>query len=284
MTSKTFLNTILYNSVLLDKESKELLLKKFPPKHPKVFAEHCTLEFKPNDLPKNLGEKVELEVIGYAEDDKGQAIVVKLQSGIVSNNKVPHITISVVDKPFYSNELVGKGYQEIVPFKLFGTIAANIEGKNVTRIPKLLLTLGIPGSGKSFWVNSLKGFEIVNPDNIRKELTGNISDQTQNAKVWAIASKRVIENLKAGKNVVLDATNVTEKGRNQFLRNILREIVFKKQAKVFEIDPEEAKKRIKADILSGKDRSNVPDEVVDRMFQQFKQSVGNLGKEGFEVI
>ena len=156
--------------------------------------------------------------------------------------------------------------------------------KTSKTIPVLLFCIGIPGSSKSTWAKSQKGFEIVCPDEIRKELTGTISDQSQNAKVWQIASQRVIEFLKDGKNVILDATNTTTKGRTQFLKNIPNDLIYQKQAIVFDVSPEDAKKRIKKDLEDGKDRSNVPDDVIDRMHKQFKQDVGNLEKEGFEVL
>jgi len=156
--------------------------------------------------------------------------------------------------------------------------------KTTKTIPVLVLTVGIPSAGKSTWVKSQKGFEIICPDEIRKELTGNISDQSQNAKVWQIATQRVIEALKNGKNVILDATNTTTKGRTQFLEKIPKEIIYQKQAIVFHVSPEDAKKRIKKDLEDKKDRSNVPDEVINRMYKQFKQDVGNLEKEGFEIL
>lgn len=156
--------------------------------------------------------------------------------------------------------------------------------KNTKNIPILIMPVGVPGAGKSTWIKAQKGFEVVCPDEIRKELTGNISDQSQNARVWQIASERIIEALRNGKNAILDATNTTTKGRTQFLEKIPKDIIYQKQAIVFNVSPEDAKKRIKKDIEDGKDRSNVPDDVIDRMYKQFKQDIGNLEKEGFEIL
>ena len=154
-------------------------------------------------------------------------------------------------------------------------------------VPILCMTIGIPGSSKSTWAKSQKGFEIVCPDEIRKELTGTISDQSKNGEVWEVwkvAAQRVVEFLKDGKNVILDATNTTTKGRTQFLKNIPNDLIYQKQAIVFDVSPEDAKKRIKKDLEDGKDRSNVPDDVIDRMYKQFKQDIGNLEREGFEIL
>jgi len=49
-------------------------------------------------------------------------------------------------------------------------------------LPELIFTVGIPGSGKSSWINSQKGYEVVSLDDIRKSM-GNVSDQTKDNEV-----------------------------------------------------------------------------------------------------
>jgi len=153
-------------------------------------------------------------------------------------------------------------------------------------VPQFIMTVGIPGSGKSNWVNSRTEDEntiVVSPDNIREELTGSISDQTQNGKVWWIAKERVVDGLNSGKNVILDATNVDGKSRRRFLKGLPEGIAL--QAKIFNVDPEEAKRRIKEQIDKGENRSNVPLDVIDRMQAKFEHSTPEkLQEEGFEVI
>jgi hypothetical protein len=97
----------------------------FIPKHPKVYAHHMTVEFNPSDeaiesLP--LGQLVKLRVVGYAADEFGQAVVVE-PIGVTSKNTIPHITISVNKKsPVYSNELLGKGYEPVLSFEIYGRV------------------------------------------------------------------------------------------------------------------------------------------------------------------
>jgi hypothetical protein len=68
-------------------------------------------------------------------------------------------------------------------------------------LPKqsLILPIGISGSGKSTWINSLpkNQFKLVSPDLIRKELTGNISNQENNSKVFSIAYERTAKYIKS---------------------------------------------------------------------------------------
>ena len=104
--------------VFLDELQKQKLLDSIPPIHPNVFAEHVTVKFKPSreDLIRmddlNLfGSKFQIDVLGYAEDEMGQAItvnVVGLPDGIFPEGRTQHITISTADgiKPVYSNELI----------------------------------------------------------------------------------------------------------------------------------------------------------------------------------
>jgi predicted kinase len=151
-------------------------------------------------------------------------------------------------------------------------------------IPEFIILIGIPGSGKSFWIakyNKNNKYRVISPDLIRKEITGNISDQSQNAKVWEITKKRVVNLLKNGINVILDATMTTSQNRKNFIKDLPNA---KLKAKIFYVDPEVSKKRIKQDVESGKDRANVPDEVIDRMHDELMKSKDTIEDEGFEII
>lgn len=152
-------------------------------------------------------------------------------------------------------------------------------------IPELVLPIGIPGSGKSTWIKSFNKnnkYIIVSPDEIRKELTGNISDQSENDKVFWMAieaTKRALEN---GDSVIFDATNVDTLQRRKLIQEMPKNIKLK--AKILKVDPEEAKRRIKVDIESGKERSRVPDYVVDEMYKKFQETLRVIEGEGFELI
>ncbi len=76
----------------------------------------------------------------------------------------------------------------------------------------LITTIGISGAGKSTLIKGLQvedpSLEVVWPDEIRRELTGSVSDQSQNEQVFKIAYQRTFERLLAGKDVAFDATNL----------------------------------------------------------------------------
>jgi len=60
----------------------------------------------------------------------------------------------------------------------------------------------------------------------------------------------------------------------------------KRKAKIFEVSPDEAKKRIRKDIEEGRDRANVPNEVVEKLYEHYMKTIneGQLQAEGFEII
>lgn len=113
---------IIYNAVVLTDESRRKLMEKIPPKFNNTFYHHITINFGVQSLPDNIGETVSFDVVGLAEDDSGQAVVV---SGVERNdNGIPHITLSTADgvKPVYSNKLVAVGFRNITPFSLEGVV------------------------------------------------------------------------------------------------------------------------------------------------------------------
>lgn len=157
-----------------------------------------------------------------------------------------------------------------------------------TEKPKLILPVGISGSGKSTWIraNTDTNTIVVCPDDIRRELTGSISDQSKNAEVFPLAFKRTADALNAGKSVIFDATNVTSKSR-QALRDYMKVHVdrpFEGVAKIFDVDPQIAKQRVKKDVESGVDRSNVPDYAIDRQYQNFINDMNSIETDGFKII
>jgi len=87
------------------------LLKRFPPKHKKVFGHHSTIAFKPANLNGiEMGKNFSIKIIARAYDEKGDAILVENPK---SNNKYPHITLSCAEgvSPVYSNELLEKAIE-----------------------------------------------------------------------------------------------------------------------------------------------------------------------------
>ena len=86
----------------------EDLLKRFPPKHKKIFGHHSTILFEPENFDSiEIGKEYSVKIIGRAYDEFGDDLLVK---NIKSKNKYPHITLSRGENapPLYSKILFEK--------------------------------------------------------------------------------------------------------------------------------------------------------------------------------
>lgn len=113
-----------YYGVFLDDQSRSALLSWWEsnvgkPLLTKLFAHHMTVKFKPSpeDMLKYnqlIGKSVKLKVIGYAENENGQAVLVE-PDGVDSDNVHPHITVSCSEatSPAYSKELLAGGFTPV---------------------------------------------------------------------------------------------------------------------------------------------------------------------------
>ena len=149
----------------------------------------------------------------------------------------------------------------------------------------VILTIGIPGAGKSTWVENFtkkRKFTVISTDEIRKELTGveQCVNPSQNDMIHDEARKRVAKlinnpenyggNNGMGPAIIVDSTNVdvTEWLKYKELRP--RFLV----AKVFNVTPEEAmehqksrERQVPLDILKWKwDTLQENKKYLDKIF------------------
>lgn len=83
------------------------------------------------------------------------------------------------------------------------------------------MMMGLPASGKSTIANTLSNELIVHSsDALRKELYGNENNQENNNEIFLELHKRIKEDLRKGRNVVYDATNISKKRRKAFLQEL----------------------------------------------------------------
>ena len=107
---KTFLkinmnDNWIYVGIFLDEKSKKLLKKLYPlPEWWKEYYDHMTVVFNDNtklanDIKMindhNIGKKFKLKLVGPGISEKAYAIQVELPKGVVSANKITHITMGV---------------------------------------------------------------------------------------------------------------------------------------------------------------------------------------------
>lgn len=134
------------------------------------------------------------------------------------------------------------------------------------------IMIGIPGSGKTTYIknNPLEDEIIISPDDLRRSLFGSVNVNDKNDIVFKTAFELLNSSLKNGNNVSFDATNVKLSSVEKIL-DIISNYKTDVSFIVMMVNPEVCKERIKNDLKNGVDRSNVPDEVVDRMFENLKK-------------
>jgi predicted kinase len=141
----------------------------------------------------------------------------------------------------------------------------------------IIFPVGASGAGKSFIGDKIQAqvpsLKIVCMDDIRRDLTGSVGDQSQNKKVFEMSQKAIVDALSAKESVYESATNV--RGKSALLQRIQN---FREQFKGLKIaiaflddslDPALCKERVGIDINSGKDRSNTPGDIIDDQCKRF---------------
>jgi len=127
--------------------------------------------------------------------------------------------------------------------------------------PTMYMLIGIPGSGKSTFANTL-GLPIFSSDNIREELGLDPTKKEDNNKVFEELHKRIIDTLSSGQSAVYDATNLNRKRRMSFIKQIERfQIV--KVAVLFSTPINICVKR------DSKREHPVGEDVINRMVRSF---------------
>ena len=84
--------------------------------------------------------------------------------------------------------------------------------------PKVVLTFGISGSGKSTWIGkNLPDYTVISLDALRKKILGSRSDQSQNSKIVHLAKEELKTLLRSNNKIVWDATNLRRDFRQQVI-------------------------------------------------------------------
>ena len=96
----------------------------------------------------------------------------------------------------------------------------------IATIPNMYMMIGLPGSGKSVYAKLIynqypsDAIAIHSSDDLREELYGDVNNQENNTDLFVELHKRIKTDLKNGKSVIYDATNISKKRRIAFLQEL----------------------------------------------------------------
>lgn len=144
--------------------------------------------------------------------------------------------------------------------------------------PSLVLLVGVSGSGKSTFARThFRPTEILSSDACRALLSDDEADQSATTDAFALLRWIAAKRLARGKLAVIDATNVQEWARAQFVE-LAREANVPVVAIVFDLPDAIARER-----NLSRDRS-VPGEVIEQQAQDLRDHLATLPNEGFREV
>ena len=145
---------------------------------------------------------------------------------------------------------------------------------------KLILLIGIPGSGKTTLAKKIveKGFHYINADTIREELYGDAAEQGDKEEVFELFFKRLDEMMKEGKDIIIDNTNLNPKQRKPILDRATR--FGYGDIRLWLLD-------VPLDLCLTRNRERercVPEDIVANMFMELNRSGRPKRTEGKVVV
>jgi predicted kinase len=139
---------------------------------------------------------------------------------------------------------------------------------------QLIITVGLPGSGKSTYLARL-GVNAISSDEIRRLIADDPHDQTMNARTFSVIRYLIRQRIQADRPVTyVDATHLTLWEREPYVK-LARRLGCKLQALFFDVPVDiciarnEARERV------------VPEEAIRKMAQQM---IPPSLEEGFAEI
>lgn len=146
--------------------------------------------------------------------------------------------------------------------------------------PSLILLVGIPGSGKTYYAKEYVKFNDntvhLSSDSIRKELWGDEAIQGDNNEVFSLMQSRAIEALNNGQNVIWDSTNMTRKERAYIISACPKFVQI--EAHIIWAPIEDCIRRDAA-----RERT-VGKEVIDKMLKRFQAPYYDENIDNIEVV
>lgn len=144
---------------------------------------------------------------------------------------------------------------------------------------RIILFCGLPGSGKSTWLSEHPDSSnvILSSDDFRKVITGGQDFYAPLEEIVWFCVKNAARVLIVDHSVVIDATSLTVGSRNQWIR-IAQDAGVEIDCYVFNTRLDICKER------NAQRERFVPDDVMDRMAEQFELPAEDEGFTGIYIM
>lgn len=149
-------------------------------------------------------------------------------------------------------------------------------------MPKFIMLVGLPAVGKDTWIEKYKenhpNIIVHSSDDIREELYGDANCQKDPSLVFKIMYARTLSDLRGGRDVIYNATNIKYKDRKSILSQVKQIKDVECICKIFIAPVEVCKER------NAKRERKVPDFVYDKMLRAWQTPCEWEGFDKIDVV
>ena len=130
---------------------------------------------------------------------------------------------------------------------------------------KAIVTVGVPGSGKTTWAEAQTNYVNINLDDLRAKVSGDSADQNATTEALVLQQSLIEKNAALGKDIIISDTHLKPAIR-EYILGKLEAVGYEVEFIVFPINETIARER------NSKRERVVPSDIMDRLINTFKEN------------